>query len=66
MALDEESTKRTTFMTPWGAYRFKRNAAGNEHIRREDEALKGIENVEKVVEDALIFDNDFDAHVRWA
>ena len=29
-----------------------------------DEALKGIENVVKVVEDVLIFDNDFDAHVE--
>ena len=37
--------------------------AGDEHNRHGDEALKGIENV-KVVEDVLIFDNDFDAHVE--
>ena len=37
---------------------------GDEHNRRGDEALKGIENVVKVVEDVLIFDNDFDAHVE--
>ena len=52
--LDEESTKLTTFMTPWGAYRFKRNvmrliSAGDEHNRRGDEALKGIENVVKII-----------------
>ena len=56
-------------MTPWEAYRFKRNvmgliSAGDEHNRRGDEALKGIESVVKVVEDVLIFDNDFDAHVE--
>ena len=65
----EESGKLTALMTPWGAYRFKRNvmgliSAGDEHNRHGDEALKGIENVVKVVEDVLIFDNDFDAHVE--
>ena len=40
--------------------------AGDERIRGGGEALKGNENVVKVVEDVLIFDNDFDAHVRWA
>ena len=50
-------------------YRFKRNvrgliSAGDEHNRRGEEALKGIENIVKVVEDVLIFDNDFDAHVE--
>ena len=39
-------------------------SAGDEHNRRGDEALKGIANVVKVVEDVLIFDNDFDAHVE--
>ena len=69
VALNEESTKLATFMTPWGAYRFKRNvmgliSAGDEHNRRGDEALNSIKNVVKVVEDVLIFDNDFDAHVE--
>ena len=26
--LDEESSKLTTFITPWGAYRFRRNVMG--------------------------------------
>ena len=41
---DEACSKLTTFITPWGAYRFRRNAmglisAGDEHHRRGDEAL---------------------------
>ena len=60
VALNEESTKLTTFMTPWGAYRFKRSvmgliSAGDKHNRRGEEALKGIENLVKVVEDVLVF-----------
>ena len=44
--LDAESSKLTTFITPWGAYRFRRNvmgliSAGDEHNRRGDEALAG-------------------------
>ena len=66
--LDEASSKLTTFITPWGAYRFRRNvmgliSAGDEHNRRGDEALAGLENVQKVVEDVLIYDTDLEAHV---
>ena len=43
---------------PWGAYRFRRNvmgliSAGDEHNRRGDEALAGLDNVQKVVEVSL-------------
>ncbi|CAL8106515.1 unnamed protein product [Orchesella dallaii] len=67
--LDEESKKLTTFITPWGCFRFKRNvmgliSAGDEHNRRGDEALTGIPNVEKVVEDILIYDMDLQAHIK--
>ena len=66
--LDQESSKLTTFMTPWGAYRFKRNvmgliSAGDEHNRRGDDALAGVDNVVKVVEDVLVFDADLDSHI---
>ena len=66
--LDEASSKLSTFITPWGAYRFRRNAmglisAGIEHNRRGDEALAGLENLQKVVEDVLIYDTDLEAHV---
>ena len=66
--LDEASSKLTTFITPWGAYCFRRNvmgliSAGNEHNRRGDEVLMGLENVLKVVEDVLVYDTDLEAHV---
>ena len=66
--LDQESSKLTTFMTPWGAYRFKRSvmgliSAGDEHNRRGDDALAGVDNVVKVVEDVLVFDADLDSHI---
>ena len=65
--LDAESSKLTTFITPWGAYRFRRNvmgliSAGDEHNRRGDEALAGLDNVQKVVEDVIIYDTDLDTH----
>lgn len=67
--LDEKSKPLTTFMTEWGAYRFERNvmgliSAGDEHNRRGDEALNGIENVKKVVEDILIYDSDYNEHIK--
>ncbi|UYV81614.1 hypothetical protein LAZ67_20001709 [Cordylochernes scorpioides] len=67
--LDEKSKKLTTFITPWGSYRYCRNvmglcSAGDEHNRRGDEALFGIQNVEKVVEDIIIFDSDYKTHVQ--
>ena len=67
--LDAESSKLTTFITPWGAYRFRRNvmgliSAGDEHNRRGDEALAGLDNVQKVVEDVIIYDTDLDTHVH--
>ena len=66
--LDEASSKLTTFITPWGVYHFRRNvmgliSAGDEHNRRGDEALAGLENVQKVVEDVLIYDTDLEARV---
>ncbi len=61
--LDEKSKPLTTFLTPWGPKRYCRNAmglisAGDEHNRRGDEALQGINNVHKVVEDILIYDKE--------
>ena len=38
-------------------------SAGDEHNRRGDEALAGLENVQKVVEDVLINDTNLEAHV---
>src|SRR3989442_1591458 len=39
-------------------------SAGDEHNRRGDEALIGIDNVEKIVEDILVYDSDLDSHIK--
>ena len=67
--LDHESSKLTTFISPWGAYRFRRNVMGlisavNEHNRRGDEVLAGFDNVQKVVEDFLFNNADQATHVQ--
>ena len=67
--LDAESSRLTTFITHWGAYRFRRNvmgliSAGDEHNRRGDEALAGLGNVQKVVENVIIYDTDLDTHLH--
>jgi len=67
--LDKKSRPLTTFITPWGCYRFCRNAmglitAGDEHNRRGDEALASIGNVRKVVENVLIYSKDWKLHVK--
>ena len=65
--LDKECSALTTFITPLGAYRFLRNvmglvSAGDEHNRRGDDALAGLDNVQKVVEDVIVYDADFATH----
>ncbi len=67
--LGKNSRHLTTFLTPWGHYRFKRNCmglinAGDEHNARGDMAIKGIDNVKKIVEDILIYDSDYDTHIK--
>lgn len=69
ICLDTDSKPLTTFMTLWGAYRYKRNpmgliSAGDEHNRRCDEALQGLDNIQKVVEDIIIYDSDYSTHVE--
>ncbi len=59
----EDSKALTTFVTPWGSKRFLRNvmgliSAGDEHNRRGDEALEGLKNVKKIVEDVIIYDTE--------
>ena len=66
--LDDDSTWLTTFMTPWDAYRFKRTvmglvSAGDEH-RRGDEVFAGFSNLQKVVEDVIVYDTELEAHTQ--
>ena len=67
LQLDDQSQKLTTFLTPWGRYQFLRApmglvSSGDEFCRRGDEALSGIGNIQKVVDDILAYDKDFKTH----
>ena len=69
-----EDRHLTTFITPWGRYRYKTApmgyiASGDGYTRRYDEIVSHIENKTKCVDDVLIWsntvaDNFFDT-VRW-
>ena len=61
--LAPESQHLTTFITPWGRYRFKRCpmgfiSSGDAFCRRGDVALQGIAQVGKVVDDILAWDSE--------
>ena len=67
--LAPECQNLTTFITPFGRFKFLRAPFGicsiSEHYnRRMDEALTGIPQVRKIVDDCLVYDADFDAHVN--
>lgn len=69
VALDEKSRPLTTFMTQFGRFRYLRVpqgfiAAGDEFNMRTDQAFEDIPRLAKVVDDILIFDDDFDTHVK--
>ena len=58
--LDEESKSKTTFLTEFGRYRYRRapmglTSSGDEFCRRTDAALAAIPNVKKLVDDLLIY-----------
>jgi hypothetical protein len=59
----------TTFMTPWGRFKFLRasmglSCSGDEYNRRADMAFVDQINTVRVVDDLLRFDRDFPAHVK--
>ena len=67
--LAEESKSLTTFITPWGRFRYCRNpqgliSAGDEFNRRTDAALADLPNLVKVVDDCLVHDTSFDEHLH--
>jgi hypothetical protein len=58
--LDQSSRELTTFLTPFGRYRYCRapmglNASGDEYCLRGDQALSGLKGVCKIVDDILIY-----------
>ena len=67
--LAEESQALTTFITPWGRYRYLRapmglRSAGDEYDRRGDMAFSGVSNLAKIRDDILTWDTCFSDHVH--
>jgi hypothetical protein len=63
--LDKESRHLTTFITPWGRYRYLRLpqgyvAAGDAYTRRYDEVIKEVERKVKCIDDALLWDHSIE------
>ena len=65
--LDATSQLLTTFINPFGRFKFVRAPFGicsiSEHYnRRMDEAFQGLTNYQKIVDDVIIFDEDKRTH----
>ena len=60
IALDEESSKLTTFILPSGRYHYKRmpqglNASSDEWCRRSDVVIEGLPWARKLVDDIIVW-----------
>ena len=60
LLLSEEASLITTFLTPWGRFRYTRApmglaSSGDEFCLRGDRALAGLENFVKVIDDVLVY-----------
>lgn len=67
--IHEEDQVLTTFITPWGRYKFLRapmglSTSGDEYNRRGDEALEDCNNAVKVVDDVLVYDEEYQQHLN--
>ena len=67
--LTEEDQPLTTFITPYGRFRYLRgpmgfSATGDAFCRRGDLALQGVMQCVKVVDDILLYDEDYMEHLR--
>ena len=69
LPLHPDSQHLTTFMTPWGRFKFLRApmglvSTGDEYCRRGDLALQGLDNFVKVVDDILVYSETLEDHER--
>ena len=69
MELAEEDQKLTTFITPYGRFQHCRGpmgftTTGDTFCLRGDMALQGMQNYVKVVDDILLYDEDFFTHLQ--
>ena len=65
--LRESDRHLTTFITPWGRYRYRRNpqgfvGAGDGYNRRFDAVLTDFTNKERCVDDTIFWDTDLEKH----
>lgn len=68
LELAAEDQHLTTFITPYGRYKYLRGpmgfaATGDDFCRRGDVALQGITNCVKVVDDVLLYDEELLPHL---
>lgn len=67
--LAEEDRHLTTFLTPWGRYRYRNLpqgflAAGDAYTARYDEITKDFSQMEKCVDDTLLWDGTLEENFR--
>lgn len=67
--LHEDDQHLTCFITPWGRYMFTRavmglSSSGDEYNQRGDQALAGLQNTCKIVDDILIYSEDYSSHLK--
>ena len=65
--LEESSQHLTCFLTPWGRYKFLRapmglSSTGDEYCRRHNQAISEHLNMQKVMDDVLLYDEDITEH----
>lgn len=65
----DEDQELTTFITPWGRFKFLRapmglSISGDEYNRRGDEALQSSESTAKIVDDILTYELDYQSHLN--
>ncbi|ROT75198.1 putative uncharacterized protein K02A2.6-like [Penaeus vannamei] len=69
LELAEEDQHLTTFITPYGRYKHRRgpmgfSVTGDAYCHRGDIALQGMQRCVKVVDDILLYDDDFKTHIQ--
>ena len=70
MPLKEEDRHLTTFITPWGHFRYKRApqgfvSSGDGFNRRFDDVSVHIERMERCVDDCLLHDPEVELCQHW-
>ena len=69
--LAQESKNLTTFLTPFGRFRYERapfgiNSISEHYNRRMSEELQGLPNITKVVDDSIVYSaNDLTTHANF-